>query len=58
VRDVSVSVYLDLYLDLYLVRVGGEELDLFAFATAQPVLISSEAHLLSLMVARALAHPH
>jgi hypothetical protein len=46
------------YLDLFLVRVGGEEIDLYAFATVQPVLISSEAHLLSLMVARALAHPH
>ena len=54
VRNVSLSVYLD----LYLVRVGGEELDLYTFATVQPVLISSEAHLLSLMVARALAHPH
>jgi hypothetical protein len=54
VRDVSLPVYLD----LFLVRVGGEEIDLYAFATVQPVLISSEAHLLSLMVARALAHPH
>jgi len=54
VRDVSLPVYLD----LYVVRVGGEELDLYVFATRQPVLISSEAHLLSLMVTRALAHPH
>jgi hypothetical protein len=54
VRGVSLPVYLD----LYLVRVGGEEIDLYTFATVQPVLISSEAHLLSLMVARALAQPH
>ena len=52
------NVALSAYLDLYLVRVGGEELVLYTFATVQPVLISSEAHLLSLMVARALAHPH
>jgi hypothetical protein len=52
------GVSLPVYMDLYLVSVGHEEIDLFVFATVQPVVISSEGHLLALMVGRALAQPH
>jgi hypothetical protein len=52
------TVNLPVYLDLYLVAVGHDEITLFVWASVQPVVISSEGHLLALMVRRALAEPH
>jgi hypothetical protein len=52
------TVNLPVYLDLYLVAVGHDEITLFVWASVQPVVISSEGHLLALMVRRAPAEPH
>jgi hypothetical protein len=51
------TVRLPVYMDLFVVAVGHEELTLFVWATMQPVVTSSEGHLLALMVKRAMAQP-